>query len=120
MAGVVSVYELCEGRRFTSEVLRHHLRGKEISQMLAMSIAEAQAFFSERSVRLMLDGLVDVGLSYISLGQPLSALSAGERQRRKLAIEWPNRPMSSCWTSQPPACTWRTSTDSLPPRPSRR
>ena len=87
MAGVASVCESCEGRRFTPEVLRHRLRDKDISEVLAMSIAEARDFFTERSVRPMLEGLVDVGLGYVSLGQPLSTLSGGERQRLKLAIE---------------------------------
>jgi excinuclease UvrABC ATPase subunit len=87
MAGVVSVCEVCEGRRFTDEVLGYRLRGRNISDVLEMSVEEAQAFFSERSVRVMLDRLADVGLGYISLGQMLNTLSGGERQRLKLAIE---------------------------------
>ena len=87
MAGVVSVCEVCEGRRFTDEVLGYHLRGKTIADVLDMSVEEAQAFFSEKPVRVMLDRLADVGLGYISLGQMLNTLSGGERQRLKLAIE---------------------------------
>jgi excinuclease UvrABC ATPase subunit len=87
MAGVVSVCELCEGRRFTDEVLQYRLRGRSISDVLEMSIEEAAAFFTERAVRVMLDRLVDVGLGYVTLGQMLNTLSGGERQRLKLAIE---------------------------------
>jgi excinuclease ABC A subunit len=87
MAGVVSVCELCEGRRFTDEVLRYRLRGRSISDVLEMPIEEAAAFFTERAVRVMLDRLVDVGLGYVTLGQMLNTLSGGERQRLKLAIE---------------------------------
>jgi excinuclease UvrABC ATPase subunit len=77
---------VCEGRRFTAEVLEHELRGKDISEVLAMSVSEASDF-TEKAVRPMLDGLNDVGLGYIALGQPLTTLSGGERQRLKLAIE---------------------------------
>jgi excinuclease UvrABC ATPase subunit len=87
MAGVVSVCEVCEGRRFTDEVLGYQLRGKNIADVLDMSVEAAQEFFTEKSVRLMLDRLADVGLGYISLGQMLNTLSGGERQRLKLAIE---------------------------------
>ena len=87
MAGVVSVCEVCEGRRFTDEVLGYHLRGKNIAEVLDMSVEEAQSFFTEKPVRVMLDRLVDVGLGYVSLGQMLNTLSGGERQRLKLAIE---------------------------------
>jgi excinuclease UvrABC ATPase subunit len=87
MAGVVSVCELCEGRRFTDEVLRYRLRGRSISDVLEMPIEEAAVFFTERAVRVMLDRLVDVGLGYVTLGQMLNTLSGGERQRLKLAIE---------------------------------
>ena len=87
MAGVVSVCEVCEGRRFTDEVLGYQLRGKNIAEVLDMSVEEAPAFFTEKPVRVMLDRLADVGLGYISLGQMLNTLSGGERQRLKLAIE---------------------------------
>jgi excinuclease UvrABC ATPase subunit len=87
MAGVVSVCEVCEGRRFTDAVLGYRLRGRNIAEVLDMSVEEAQAFFIENPVRVMLDRLADVGLGYISLGQMLNTLSGGERQRLKLAIE---------------------------------
>jgi len=87
MAGVATVCEDCEGRRFMPEVLQHQLRGRNISEVLAMSVVTALEFFTERSVRTMLTSLDDVGLGYISLGQPLTTLSGGERQRLKLAIE---------------------------------
>ncbi len=87
MAEVASVCEVCEGRRFTDEVLDYHLRGKSIVDVLAMSVEEARDFFSERPVRAMLERLADVGLGYVSLGQELDTLSGGERQRLKLAIE---------------------------------
>ncbi len=87
MAGVVSVCEVCEGRRFTDEVLGYRLRGKNIAEVLDMSVEEAAGFFTEKPVLVMLDRLGDVGLGYISLGQMLNTLSGGERQRLKLAIE---------------------------------
>jgi excinuclease UvrABC ATPase subunit len=86
MAGVASVCEECEGKRFLPEVLTYKLRGKDISEVLAMPVAEARDFFTEKQARVVLDRLVDVGLGYLSLGQPLTTLSGGERQRLKLAI----------------------------------
>ncbi|MEV0701673.1 excinuclease ABC subunit UvrA [Saccharopolyspora sp. NPDC050389] len=86
MAGVATVCEKCEGRRFTAEVLTHKLRGKDISEVLGMSVAQAHEFFTSGSARAILDRLVDVGLGYVRLGQPLTTLSGGERQRLKLAI----------------------------------
>ena len=87
MATVASVCEVCEGRRFTDDVLHYRLRGRNIVEVLAMSVEEARDFFTERPVRVMLDRLADVGLGYVSLGQALNTLSGGERQRLKLAIE---------------------------------
>ncbi len=87
MAGVVSICEVCEGKRFTDEVLGYRLRDRNIADVLDMSVEEAQEFFIEKPVRVMLDRLADVGLGYISLGQMLNTLSGGERQRLKLAIE---------------------------------
>ncbi|MFD9702888.1 ATP-binding cassette domain-containing protein [Lentzea sp. NPDC059081] len=86
MAGVATVCEKCEGKRFTPEVLRYTLRGKNISEVLAMSVAEAREFFPSGQARSVLSRLHDVGLAYLSLGQPLTTLSGGERQRLKLAI----------------------------------
>ena len=87
MAEVVSLCEVCEGRRYTDDVLEYRLRGRNIVEALAMPVEEAREFFTEKPVRVMLDRLADVGLGYISLGQELDTLSGGERQRLKLAIE---------------------------------
>ncbi|MET9296173.1 excinuclease ABC subunit UvrA [Streptomyces sp. NPDC003077] len=86
MAGVASVCEECEGKRFTPEVLTYKLRGKDISEVLGMSVAEAHAFFPSGQAHTVLGRLNDVGLGYLRLGQPLNTLSGGERQRIKLAI----------------------------------
>jgi excinuclease UvrABC ATPase subunit len=87
MAEVVSICEVCEGRRYTDDVLHYRLRDRNIVEVLAMSVEEARQFFTEKPVRVMLDRLADVGLGYIALGQELDTLSGGERQRLKLAIE---------------------------------
>ena len=87
MAEVISVCEVCEGRRYTDDVLEYRLRGRNIVEALAMSVEEAREFFTEKPVRAMLERLADVGLGYVSLGQELDTLSGGERQRLKLAIE---------------------------------
>ena len=84
---MVTVCETCEGKRFLPEVLEHHLRGKSISDVYEMSIADAVEFFTEPAIAKTLRGLDDVGLGYLTLGQPLSTLSGGERQRLKLAAE---------------------------------
>ncbi|MEU5951268.1 excinuclease ABC subunit UvrA [Streptomyces sp. NPDC047525] len=86
MAGVASVCEACEGERFTAEVLTYRLRGKNISEVLGMSVAEAHDFFPSGQAHTILGRLSDVGLGYLRLGQPLNTLSGGERQRLKLAI----------------------------------
>ena len=90
MAGVATICEECEGKRFEASVLDHHLAGRDISEVLAMSVTEAREFFGDGEARTppasaILDRLADVGLGYLSLGQPLTTLSGGERQRLKLA-----------------------------------
>jgi excinuclease UvrABC ATPase subunit len=90
MAGVATTCEECEGRRFGASVLDHHLGGRDISEVLAMSVTEAEEFFGAGQARTpaahaILDRLAGVGLGYLSLGQPLTTLSGGERQRLKLA-----------------------------------
>ena len=90
MAGVATVCEECGGKRFEASVLDHHLGGRDISEVLAMSVTEADEFFGAGEARTpaahrILDRLADVGLGYLSLGQPLPTLSGGERQRLKLA-----------------------------------
>src|SRR5580658_4305711 len=84
---MVTMCETCEGKRFMAEVLEHRLRGKSISDVYEMSIADAVDFFTEPAIAKVLQGLDDVGLGYLTLGQPLSTLSGGERQRLKLAAE---------------------------------
>ncbi len=86
MAGVASVCEDCGGKRFMPEVLQYELRGKTISDVLDMPVSEAREFFTKGKAKTILGRLDDVGLGYISLGQPLTTLSGGERQRLKLAI----------------------------------
>ena len=90
MAGVATTCEECEGKRFEASVLRHHLGGRDISEVLAMSVTEAREFFGAGTAHTpaahaILERLADVGLGYLSLGQPLTTLSGGERQRLKLA-----------------------------------
>jgi excinuclease UvrABC ATPase subunit len=90
MAGVATTCEECEGRRFQASVLEYHLGGRNISEVLAMSVTEAGEFFGAGDARTpaahkILDRLADVGLGYLTLGQPLPTLSGGERQRLKLA-----------------------------------
>ncbi|MCU1579059.1 MAG: excinuclease subunit [Rhodoglobus sp.] len=86
MAGVATVCELCEGKRFQQAVLEYKLDGKNIAEVLALSVTEARDFFGSGPAHAILDRMVDVGLGYIGLGQPLTTLSGGERQRLKLAI----------------------------------
>ncbi|HEX3336306.1 MAG TPA: ATP-binding cassette domain-containing protein, partial [Jatrophihabitans sp.] len=92
MAGVATTCEECEGKRFQASVLEYRLGGRDISQVLAMSVAEAEEFLGAGAARtpaahVILDRLADVGLGYLSLGQPLTTLSGGERQRLKLATQ---------------------------------
>ncbi|MGW6706703.1 ATP-binding cassette domain-containing protein, partial [Streptomyces sp. NPDC054956] len=90
MAGVATTCEECEGKRFHASVLEHRFGGRDISEVLAMSVDEAEEFFGDGEARTpaahrILGRLSDVGLGYLSLGQPLTTLSGGERQRLKLA-----------------------------------
>ncbi|MBV1939461.1 excinuclease ABC subunit UvrA [Streptomyces sp. BV286] len=90
MAGVATPCEDCEGKRFQAAVLEYRLGGRDISEVLAMSVTEAEEFFgageaSTPAAHRILARLSDVGLGYLSLGQPLTTLSGGERQRLKLA-----------------------------------
>ncbi|MFJ6417276.1 ATP-binding cassette domain-containing protein [Paeniglutamicibacter sp. NPDC091659] len=91
MAGVANPCEECGGKRFDALVLEYKLGGKDISEVLAMSVAEAEEFFAAGESRIpaahkILSRMLDVGLGYLSIGQPLTTLSGGERQRLKLAI----------------------------------
>src|SRR5882762_6689005 len=90
MATVESVCEVCDGNRFDASVLEYKFGGRDISEVLAMSVTEAEKFFGDGDAKVpaahaILDRLADVGLGYLSLGQPLTTLSGGERQRLKLA-----------------------------------
>src|SRR3954462_9290284 len=90
MAGVAAPCEVCEGKRFDASVLEYRFGGRDISEVLAMPVAEALEFFGTGEARTpaahkILQRLADVGLGYLSLGQPLTTLSGGERQRLKLA-----------------------------------
>ena len=92
MAGVATVCEECEGKRFQAEVLRYKFGGRDISEVLAMPVSEAEGFFGDGEAKTpaahrILGRLADVGLGYLGLGQPLPTLSGGERQRLKLATQ---------------------------------
>ena len=92
MAGVAAPCEVCDGKRFEAEVLNYKFGGKDISEVLAMPVVEASEFFGSgdgknASAHKILTRLADVGLGYLSLGQPLPTLSGGERQRLKLATQ---------------------------------
>jgi excinuclease UvrABC ATPase subunit len=96
MATVESPCEECEGRRFQSSVLEFTFGGRNIAEVLAMPVVEAESFFAEGEARTpaahaILDRLADVGLGYLTLGQPLTTLSGGERQRLKLATRMGER-----------------------------
>jgi excinuclease UvrABC ATPase subunit len=90
MAGIATICVECDGKRFQASVLDYHLGGQDISEVLAMSVTEAEEFFGTGEARTpaahaILNRLADVGLGYLSIGQPLTTLSGGERQRLKLA-----------------------------------
>jgi excinuclease UvrABC ATPase subunit len=90
MAGVATVCEVCEGKRFDAAVLDYQLGGRDISEVLAMPVDEAREFFGDGAAKnaaalAILGHLADVGLGYLTLGQPLTTLSGGEQQRLKLA-----------------------------------
>ena len=92
MAGVATICEECEGKRFQASVLEYTFGGKDISEVLGMSVTEAEAFFADGEAKTpaahkVLGRLADVGLGYLHLGQPLTTLSGGERQRLKLAAQ---------------------------------
>jgi excinuclease UvrABC ATPase subunit len=96
MAGVSTTCEDCEGRRFQAEVLEYTFGGRDIGEVLAMPVAEAQGFFADGDAKTpaahrILERLADVGLGYLTLGQPLTTLSGGERQRLKLATHMGDR-----------------------------
>jgi excinuclease UvrABC ATPase subunit len=83
---VATTCEMCDGKRFTEEVLAYRLKGKNIHEVLSMSVAEAAELFTTGPAHTTLSRMIDVGIGYITLGQALNTLSGGERQRLKLAI----------------------------------
>ena len=90
MAGVETVCEVCEGKRFEATVLEYTFGGRNIAEVLSMPVSEAKSFFGPGesaipAAHTILERLADVGLGYVQLGQPLTTLSGGERQRLKLA-----------------------------------
>ena len=92
MGGVSTICEVCEGKRFQAEVLTYTFGGADIDEVLAMSVAQAERFFSDGDAKIpaahkILQRLSDVGLGYLRIGQPLTTLSGGERQRLKLAAQ---------------------------------
>ncbi|MFI2436994.1 ATP-binding cassette domain-containing protein [Streptomyces sp. NPDC018693] len=96
MAGTATTCEECEGKRFQASVLEYRFGGRDISEVLAMSVEEAEEFFGAGEARTpaahrILERMADVGLGYLSLGQPLTTLSGGERQRLKLATHMGDR-----------------------------
>ncbi len=113
MDQVATVCEECDGKRFIPSVLEYTLRGKNIAEVLAMPVAEAVGFVTEKAAKPVLAAMVDTGLGYLTLGQSLDTLSGGERQRLRLAIKLAAPPdrrprRCTCWTSRPPACTCGT------------
>jgi excinuclease UvrABC ATPase subunit len=92
MAGSATTCEECGGKRFDASVLEYTFGGRDISEVLAMSVDQAEAFFADGDARIpaahkIVQRLADVGLGYLTLGQPLTTLSGGERQRLKLAAQ---------------------------------
>jgi excinuclease UvrABC ATPase subunit len=85
--GVKTPCEVCHGKRFKQEVLELHLNGKDISQVLEMTVDEALEYFEQKEIVRKLQAMTDVGIGYLTLGQPLNTLSGGECQRIKLASE---------------------------------
>ena len=117
MAGVATACEVCEGKRFDAAVLEYTFGGRDISEVLAMPVTEALAFFGDGDAKTpaaqkILERLADVGLGYLTMGQPLTTLSGGERQRLKLATRIGDgvvKAGSTSSTSRPRACTSPTS-----------
>lgn len=96
--------ETCHGRRFTEDVLTYHFNDKTISDVPEMTVGEALEFFaSHRAVAPILQAVVDVGLDYLRLGQPLTSLSGGECHGSRSPHTCIGRARSTSWTSQPQA-----------------
>ena len=113
MAGVAAPCGVCDGKRFDASVLEYTFGEKDISEVLAMAVNEAVEFFGDGPAKVaaahtILERLADVGLGYLSLGQPLTTLSGGERQQRVWPLTWAKKDRSMCLMSRPRACTWPT------------
>ncbi len=111
MQSIASVCEECEGKRFQAAVLDYTLGGKNIAEVLAMPVAEAEEFFGSGeagtpAAHAILGRLADVGLGYVSLGQPLTTLSGESGSASSSPPTWARRAASTSWTSRPAACTW--------------
>jgi excinuclease UvrABC ATPase subunit len=102
MEGFTGVCSTCEGRRFTDEVLRHTLDGRSIADVFALTVDEARQVFGDARIASVLAALAEVGLGYLTLGQPLSTLSGGECQRLKLANELHRSPSNSLYVLDEP------------------
>ncbi len=114
MDTVESTCEECEGKRFQAAVLEYTLGGRNIAEVLAMSVTEAEEFFEDGEARTpaahkVLARLADVGLGYVSLGQPLTTLSGGNGSGSSWRHRWPTRVTSTSSTSRPPGSTSPTS-----------
>jgi excinuclease UvrABC ATPase subunit len=114
MAGVATVCEQCEGKRFTPEVLTYKLDGKDISEVLAMSVTGAREFLAAKAARVILHRLVDVGLGYWGSASRSPPCPGASGSGSSWPSTWPSRPPPTCSTSRPPASTWPTSTSSWP------
>ncbi len=115
MAGVATPCEECEGKRFEASVLEHRLGGRDISEVLAMSVSEAEEFFGSGkaytpAAHAILKRLADVGLGYLIIGQPLTdAVGRRAAAAQTGHATWPKKAASTCSTSRPPDCTSPTS-----------
>ncbi len=114
MESVATICEECEGKRFQAAVLEYHLGGRDISEVLAMSVAEAREFFGADEARTpaahtILGRLADVGLGYLGSASRSRHCPAASGSGSSSPPRWATRAKSTCWTSRRPACTWPTS-----------